>query len=70
MKLTIVGGGGFRVPLVYGALLARRDRLDSSRTTSPLQAAADAVHLDSSTLSAADVVEHVLNLARRAGLAT
>jgi 6-phospho-beta-glucosidase len=27
MKLAIVGGGGFRVPLVYGALLARRDRL-------------------------------------------
>src|SRR3954468_7024535 len=27
VKLTIVGGGGFRVPLVYGALLARRDRL-------------------------------------------
>ena len=27
MKLTIVGGGGFRVPLVYGALLAKRDRL-------------------------------------------
>jgi 6-phospho-beta-glucosidase len=27
MKLTIVGGGGFRVPLVYGALLGRRDRL-------------------------------------------
>src|SRR4051794_35751602 len=27
MKLTIVGGGGFRVPLVYGALLARRERL-------------------------------------------
>ena len=27
MKLTIVGGGGFRVPLVYGALLARRDTL-------------------------------------------
>ena len=27
MKLTIVGGGGFRVPLVYGALLARQDRL-------------------------------------------
>ena len=22
MKLTILGGGGFRVPLVYGALLA------------------------------------------------
>src|SRR3954452_8472491 len=27
MKLTIVGGGGFRVPLVYGGLLRRRDRL-------------------------------------------
>jgi 6-phospho-beta-glucosidase len=27
VKLTIVGGGGFRVPLVYGALLRRQDRL-------------------------------------------
>ena len=27
MKLTIVGGGGFRVPLVYGALLRERERL-------------------------------------------
>jgi 6-phospho-beta-glucosidase len=27
MKLTIVGGGGFRVPLVYGALLAKQERL-------------------------------------------
>jgi 6-phospho-beta-glucosidase len=27
VKLTIVGGGGFRVPLVYGALLGKRDRL-------------------------------------------
>src|SRR3954454_4549977 len=27
MKLTIVGGGGFRVPLVYTALLGLRDRL-------------------------------------------
>ena len=27
MKLCIVGGGGFRVPLVYGALLATADRL-------------------------------------------
>ena len=27
MKLTIVGGGGFRVPLVYGALLRRRATL-------------------------------------------
>lgn len=27
MKLTIIGGGGFRVPLVYGALLDRARRL-------------------------------------------
>jgi len=27
MKLTIVGGGGFRVPLVYGALLKKKERL-------------------------------------------
>ena len=27
MKLAIVGGGGFRVPLVYGAILERADRL-------------------------------------------
>lgn len=27
VKLTIVGGGGFRVPLVYGALLDRREEL-------------------------------------------
>jgi 6-phospho-beta-glucosidase len=27
MKLTIVGGGGFRVPLVYGALLRKKERL-------------------------------------------
>ena len=51
-----------------GADLARRDRLDSSRATSPLAAAADAVHLDSSALDAAAVVERVLALAREAGL--
>jgi len=27
MKLAIVGGGGFRVPLVYGALLGRAQKL-------------------------------------------
>ena len=64
-----VGAGQTAVSAV-AADLARRDRLDSSRTTSPLQAAPDAVHLDSSTLDAAQVVEHVLDLARRAGLAT
>ena len=51
-----------------GADLARRDRLDSTRATSPLLAAADAVHLDSSALDAAAVVERVLAMARGAGL--
>lgn len=49
--------------------LARRDRLDSSRAASPLQAAADALHLDSSALDADQVVERVLALARDAGIA-
>ena len=48
--------------------LARRDRLDSSRAVSPLQAADDAVHLDSSALDAQQVVERVLELARGAGI--
>lgn len=48
--------------------LARRDRLDSSRAASPLVAAADAVQLDSSALSAEQVVELVLAMAAAAGL--
>ncbi len=60
--------GGQTAVAAVAADLARRDRLDSSRTASPLQAAQDAVHLDSSTLDAAQVVERVLDLARRAGL--
>ncbi len=60
--------GGQTAVAVVAADLARRDRLDSSRTASPLQAASDAVHLDSSSLDAAQVVEHVLDLARRAGI--
>ncbi|MCA1710473.1 MAG: (d)CMP kinase [Actinobacteria bacterium] len=55
------------VPAV-AADLARRDGLDSSRATSPLQAADDAVHLDSSSLTADEVVARVLELARTAGL--
>ena len=68
------GDAGVRAPAddllaSVGADLARRDRLDSTRATSPLAAASDAVHLDSSTLEAAAVVEQVLALARDAGLA-
>jgi cytidylate kinase len=47
--------------------LARRDRLDSTRQTSPLQAAPDAVHLDSTALSADEVIARVLELAAAAG---
>ncbi|MCW2570360.1 MAG: cmk [Frankiales bacterium] len=47
--------------------LARRDRLDSGRAVSPLQAAPDAVHLDSTALSAPQVIDRVLELAAAAG---
>ena len=47
--------------------LARRDRLDSTRAASPLQAADDAVHLDSTTLSVDEVIARVLELAAAAG---
>jgi cytidylate kinase len=49
--------------------LARRDQLDSSRATSPLTPAADALQLDSSTLDPDAVVARVLALAAEAGLA-
>lgn len=48
--------------------LQRRDHLDSSRATSPLHRADDAVHLDASALSATEVTDAVLRLARDAGL--
>ncbi|HET9077505.1 MAG TPA: (d)CMP kinase [Acidimicrobiales bacterium] len=42
--------------------LARRDRIDSTRAASPLSAAADAVALDTTHLSAEEVVDRVLVL--------
>lgn len=56
------------VQAAVAADLARRDRLDSTRVASPLHPAVDAVHLDSSTLDAAAVIDRVLELARSAGL--
>jgi cytidylate kinase len=44
--------------------LARRDRIDSTRSTSPLTVADDAVQLDTTTLTADEVVERVLALVR------
>ncbi len=58
--------GGDLVSAV-AADLARRDALDSGRATSPTQAAPDAVHLDSSSLSVDEVVAAVLQLAAAAG---
>jgi CMP/dCMP kinase len=56
-----------------GAVLAdvrRRDRLDSTRKTSPLHAAADAVVLDTDDLSVDAVLEELLRLVRERGLLT
>jgi cytidylate kinase len=65
---TGVAATGPDVVSEVAADLARRARLDSSRAASPLLAADDAVHLDSSSLDAAAVVQRVLDLARAAGL--
>ena len=48
--------------------LARRDAFDSARATSPLRAADDAVHLDSTVLDVDEVVARVLALVAEAGL--
>ena len=48
--------------LAVAADLARRDHLDSTRTASPLRVAADAVHINSDVLTAAEVVSLVLAL--------
>lgn len=42
--------------------LAQRDRLDSTRPSSPLTPAADAVHIDTTRLSVEQVVEEILAL--------
>lgn len=52
------------------AELRRRDHIDSTRETSPLRPAADAVVIDTSDMSVAEVVQRVLELAERAGAAT
>jgi len=51
-------------PLLVADAMARRDALDSGRDVSPLRAAPHAVVVDSSRLTQAEVVEHILQLAR------
>lgn len=45
--------------------LAERDRLDSTRATAPLAIAADAVVIDTTTLSIEEAVERVMDVVRR-----
>lgn len=45
--------------------IVRRDEIDSTRATSPLVAADDAVHIDSSDLSKQEVIAMICDLARR-----
>lgn len=48
--------------------LGKRDRLDSTRATSPLTPAPDAVSIDTHTLTADQVMARVLELCRRRGI--
>jgi cytidylate kinase len=50
--------------------LEERDRRDSERAAAPLVAAADAVVIDSSELSAPQVVEKIMGLVRSLGIKT
>jgi CMP/dCMP kinase len=52
----------------YEGVLAdvrRRDHLDSTRAVSPLRAAGDAVIIDTSDMSEAEVIDHLLELVRQ-----
>lgn len=55
-------------PSTTGADLARRDRLDSSRTASPLRAAEDAVEVDTSVLDIEGVLDRLEDLAADRGM--
>jgi cytidylate kinase len=51
----------------YGAILQKvreRDQIDSTRQVAPLQAAPDAIHIDSDGLTAEEVFERVRELCR------
>lgn len=48
--------------------LVRRDQLDSTRSTSPLRAADDAIRLDSASNSPMELVEQVLEVLRARGI--
>ena len=56
--------GGPAAVADVATLLSERDRLDSTRATSPLQAAEDAVLIDTTAKSVSQVVEEALGLIR------
>jgi cytidylate kinase len=56
-----IGGGSVSTTQ---ADMARRDHLDSTRTTDPLARADDAVEVDTSTLSLTEVITEVVQIAR------
>jgi CMP/dCMP kinase len=61
------------LPDYYDRVLAdvrRRDHLDSTRTVSPLRAAADAVIVDTSAMTESEVIEHLLDLVKQKSEAT
>jgi cytidylate kinase len=56
------------LPDDYDGVLAdvrRRDHLDSTRTVSPLRAAADAVLVDTSEMTESEVIDHLLDLVQQ-----
>ena len=65
-RRTAQDGGADSTRDATAADLARRDRLDTSRTVSPLAVAPDAVVIDTTTLSLSDAVDAVVALARAA----
>lgn len=64
---ALVGGSGPDLAAV-ATDLQRRDSKDASRTHAPLQAAADAIVVDSSSLAIEETVAHVLGLAAERGI--
>ena len=56
--------GDDAIPSATLEAMRQRDQRDRQRKVAPLMPAADAVVIDSTTISAADVIERVLNLAR------
>lgn len=64
-RVVQLDGATGEAQAAYEGILAsirERDRLDSERDTSPLVAASDAVHLDSTSLTLDEVVRQVLEL--------